>query len=147
MQVHRLANALSALGHTVRCFSFSPPPADAAYAVELLDWGDAGPVGRKFVPARRFAAIDTTAFDIVHYHGDDYRCRGSRRRVRTFYGSALNEALAASSRARFFYQALFYCFEWVSCLRQGVTAGISRATQRALPLVRYVIPCGIPLTH
>ena len=83
--------------------------------------------------------------DILHYHGDDYLCKGSRRRVRTFYGSALYEARFAAKPLRFLYQALFYLFEWISCLRRGKKAGISRITTRALPFVKRIVPCGVPL--
>jgi glycosyltransferase involved in cell wall biosynthesis len=43
------------------------------------------------------------------------------------------------------YQLLFYFFEWVSCFHKSLKAGISRSTQAALPLVKEVIPCGVPL--
>jgi glycosyltransferase involved in cell wall biosynthesis len=145
VQAHRLAQALRALGHAVTCFSFSPAPAQARYEVRVLDSRAWSRIGRKLEPGRRFASIDTGPFDVAHYHGDDYLCPGSRRRVRTFYGSALDEALHAGRPGRALYQTLFYCLEWVSCLRKGTLAGISTATQRALPRVRTIIPCGVPL--
>lgn len=100
---------------------------------------------RKFDPAISFNRVNTASFDVLHYHGDDYLVRGERRRIRTFYGSALYEALHARNISRLMYQGLFYFFEWISCLRKGLTAGISRATGRALPSVTTVIPCGVPL--
>jgi len=144
-QVHRLANALQDRGHQVTCFSLSPPPDDARYRTHQLTCGTPSRLLRKFVPALRFRNIAADGFDIVHYHGDDYLCRGSLRRVRTFYGSALDESLHARKLSRALYQALFYGFEWISCLRRGATIGISAATRRALPLVQTVIPCGVPL--
>ncbi len=92
-----------------------------------------------------FRRLKTNVYDILHYHGDDYLCRGSFRRVRTFYGSAFFEAVFAARPLRFFRQALFYALEWISCLRRGKRVGISRITRRALPLVSDVIPCGVPL--
>lgn len=145
VQVHRLAQALSARGHAVTCFSFSPAPAQARYAVHMLDGRARSRIGRKFEPGRRFAKIDTSPFDIVHYHGDDYLCPGSLRRVRTLYGSALDEALHAGRPGRALYQALFCCLEWVSCLRKGTLVGISAATRRALPRIRTIIPCCVPI--
>jgi hypothetical protein len=65
--------------------------------------------------------------------------------VRTFYGSALQEARNARRPGRFLYQSLFYLFELVSCLRRGEKIGISRATCDSLPCVRAFIPCGVPL--
>jgi phosphatidyl-myo-inositol alpha-mannosyltransferase len=146
VQVHRLANALVGKGHTVTCFTFSPKPGDALYKVETLPADPLLPaLFRKFVPAFCFRKIDTRDFDIVHYHGDDYLCRGSQKRVRTFYGSALSEAVHAGRPLRFLYQALFYLFEWISCVRRGRLIGISAVVRRDLPLVKRDIPCGVPL--
>jgi glycosyltransferase involved in cell wall biosynthesis len=144
-QVHRLANALVRRGEEVVCFSFSPLPADALYRHVKLDWGGAGALRKKLIPALRFRAIDKRPFDILHFHGDDFLCAGSGRRVRTFYGSAFWEARFAARPGRFFYQAVFYLFEWLSSVRRGTLIGISRVTTRALPLTRTVIPCGVPL--
>ncbi len=71
--------------------------------------------------------------------------KGDTRRVRTFYGSALSEALHAKNVSRFCYQGLFYLFEWVSAFRRGTIVGISKASAHALPLIQSVIPCGVPL--
>jgi phosphatidylinositol alpha-mannosyltransferase len=143
-QVHRLANALVDRGHSCTCISFSPRPEDARYYLERIFYTTSSKILRKLEPARSFRRVDIDRFDIVHYHGDDYLVPGSRRRVRTFYGSALSEAIAAPKLLRKAYQSMFYCFEWVSCIRKGAKAGISKATARALPLVRTVIPCGVP---
>ncbi|MBN2035520.1 MAG: glycosyltransferase family 4 protein [Chitinispirillaceae bacterium] len=145
VQVDRLAASLVARGHQVTCFSFSPPPDHASYRIVQLPSVPATKTRRKFAPARAFKTVDRSGFDILHYHGDDYLCAGSRRRIRTFYGSARDEALHAKTPARFCYQALFHALEWISCLRQGTLAGISETTKRALPLIRHVIPCGVPL--
>ena len=145
VQVDRLASALVDLGHQVTCFSFSPLPPSAPYDHVRLAWGASSRLLKKFIPALRFRIADKKEFDIVHYHGDDYLCPGSAKRVRTFYGSALFEAVHAGRTGRFFYQAFFYGLEWVSCLRRGKRAAISRATRRALPLVSHVIHCGVPL--
>lgn len=144
VQVHRLANALSARGHRLTCFTFSPPPPDALYSVVQLNHRNRGRLGVKFEPARCFASVDTTGFDILHYHGDDYLCRGDRRRVRTFYGSALHEAWYARTVRRRLYQGLFYLFELRSCSLQGRFAAISAITCKALPVEAKIIPCGIP---
>lgn len=145
VQVHRLAQQLVKNGHAVTCFSFSPAPADAIYNVVQLEWKTQSPLLRKLFPAIAFRNVCVKSFDIVHYHGDDYLCGGSSRRVRTFYGSALNEALHAATVSRFIYQALFYFFEWISCFKKGKLAGISCATAKSLPCVRSVIYCSVPL--
>jgi len=145
VQADRLAGALCGLGHDVTCFSFSPRPEGAPYRVTVLPWNGGGRLLRKFRPALAFRAVGAGDFDITHFHGDDWLCPGSRKRVRTFYGSALFEALHAKSPLRFLYQAFFYKLEWISCLRRGALAGISRATARGLPLVKNVVTCGVPL--
>ena len=145
VQVHRLAEGLAGKGHSVTVFTFSPPVEGAVYrCVTLPQHRRSRSVG-KFIPAFVFRKTDTAGFDIVHYHGDDYFCRGSKRRIRTFYGSALMEAVHARSFGRFCYQALFYVFEWISCLRKGHTVAISADTSRYLPPVREHIPCCVPL--
>jgi phosphatidyl-myo-inositol alpha-mannosyltransferase len=145
VQVDRLAAALVGRGHAVTCFSLSPPPAHAPYVVEQLPRKKTTRLLQKFMPAIEFHKINKRGFDILHFHGDDYLCAGAPNRVRTFYGSALFEAIHAKSAARFMYQAFFYLLEWASCYRQGAHVAISRATRHALPLVPHTIPCGVPL--
>lgn len=144
IQVHRLANELSRRGHLVTCYSFSPKPKNSLYLhVQLVSTATSA-LHKKFEAAIKFRNIDCSKFDIAHYHGDDYLCKGSSKRVRTFYGSALNEAIHAKNIKRFLYQSLFYIFEWVSLIKKGEKAGISKATTKALPLLRNVIHCGVP---
>lgn len=145
VQVHYLANALVELGHEVTCFSFSPAPEGSLYKSHLFTWDCDWTLLRKFIPALKFRSIKSDNFDIMHYHGDDYLCRKNITRIRTFYGSALQEAIHAATLSRFLYQTLFYSFEWVSCLKQGKLIGISANTTRSLPLIKTVVPCGVPL--
>jgi glycosyltransferase involved in cell wall biosynthesis len=145
VQVHRLAQQLVKNGHNVTCFSFSPAPDDALYNVVQLEWKVRSLLFRKLFPAIAFSKIPVGSFDIVHYHGDDYLCGGNDKRIRTFYGSALNEALHATAVSRFLYQALFYLFEWVSCTGKGRLVGISNATKKSLPCIKSVIYCSVPL--
>ncbi|MBD3347503.1 MAG: glycosyltransferase [Chitinivibrionales bacterium] len=100
---------------------------------------------RKILPALKFRAVKKHTFDIIHYHGDDYLSRGSCNRVRTFYGSSFYEAIFAAKIPRFFYHALFYLLELISCTRKGCKVGISKMTCRVLPGVMPVISCGVPL--
>lgn len=145
IQVHRLANALVKRGHELTCFTFSPLPLDACYKHNQLHYEQKSSVLKKFSPAIKFRLIDCENFDIVHYHGDDYLCRKNSKRVRTFYGSAIQEAIHAGSFLRFFYQALFYVFEWISCLKKGEIVGISKNTISSLPVIKHKVQCGIPL--
>lgn len=146
-QAHRLANALIALGEQVTCFSFSEKPADALYEHVRLRETAKNRFLAKFEAGFKFSALKKNMYDVLHFHGDDYLCGGSARRVRTFYGSALYEALYAGTALRALRQGLFYILEWVSCLRRGTGVGISKTTVRALPLVRDVISCGVPLSR
>ena len=145
-QAHRLANALVALGEQVTCFSFSERPVDALYEHVGLRRTAKNRILAKFEAGLKFATLKTGMYDVLHYHGDDYLCRGSACRVRTFYGSALYEALHAGTFLRGIRQALFYLFEWLSCFRRGTGVGISETTVRALPLVKNIVPCGVPLS-
>jgi phosphatidyl-myo-inositol alpha-mannosyltransferase len=145
-QAHRLANALVALGEQVTCFSFSEKPADALYDHVKLRATAANRVLAKFEAGFKFAALKTGTYDVLHYHGDDYLCKGSARRVRTYYGSALHEALYAVRFLRRMRQVLFYLLEWVSCFRRGTGVGISATTARALPLIKHIVSCGVPLS-
>lgn len=147
VQVHRYAQALTKRGHAVTCFSFSPKPEDALYQHVKLDWEHRSKLLRKLEPAIAFRKANVCQFDIIHYHGDDYLCKGSKKRVRTFYGSAIQEAIHAVKAGRFFYQLLFYLFELVSCLKKGTLSGISVATRKSLPMINNVIPCCIPLEN
>lgn len=144
VQVHRLANELSLRGHLVTCFSFSPKPDNAIYNHHILESRAKSPLSKKFEAAFEFKKINCSKFDIVHFHGDDFLTKGKVNRVRTFYGSALNEALHAKNLKRFTYQSLFYLFEWISLLKKGYTTGISTATKRALPPIKQIIHCGVP---
>ncbi|MDD5674505.1 MAG: glycosyltransferase family 4 protein, partial [Chitinivibrionales bacterium] len=143
-QVHRLANRLVRNGHEITCFSCSPAPADALYkTIQSPPPKTLSKLKAKFFPALYFRSIDKSGFDILHFHGDDYLTPASGRRVRTFYGSALFEALHARQWPRRLYQALFYGFEWLSLLRRGVTVGIAPHSRRALPFINHIVPCGI----
>lgn len=131
--------------HNLTCTSFSPRPYDALYNHVKLSYKDQSEFLRKFEPAINFIKANTDSFDILHYHGDDYLVNSRKKSLRTFYGSALYEALYAKNAPRFVYQGLFYIFEWISCFHPSLKVGISTATKSALPLVKKVIPCGVPL--
>jgi glycosyltransferase involved in cell wall biosynthesis len=100
---------------------------------------------KAFKPGLIFKKINKKRYDIIHYHGDDYLSDGSYNRVRTFYGSALYEAIYSKKPKRFLRQCLFYIFELISCFRKGIKVGISEVTLKVLPFVKYKIPCCIPL--
>ena len=107
MAVDRLASRLCARGHDVVVASFSPRPAGRPYTHVQL-WpprlGDSQ-VGRMIVGPLQLNVLDRRFFrhrlDVVHLHGDDwFYVRRSIPTVRTFHGSALNEARTATSTGR-----------------------------------------------
>ncbi len=144
-QAHRLANSLVILGEKVICYSFSEKPTDALYVHIQLDRKAKSKTAALFEAGRVFAAMQTSDYDVVHFHGDDYFVKGKPNHIRTFYGSAFFEARFEHDFLRKMRQSLFYIFEWVSCLRSGLKVAISHSTKTALPLVTTVIACGVPL--
>jgi phosphatidylinositol alpha-mannosyltransferase len=142
-QVHYLANALVRRGHDVTVFSFSPRPADAAYAVHQYR---PIPRLRKFYPfllAWELARTDFSRFDVIHAHGDNFLMRLKHPQVRTFHGSARDEARAAQTlRRRLFFQVV-NVLEHVGARVADRNVGVSEATRHRLPRVRSIIPCGV----
>jgi phosphatidyl-myo-inositol alpha-mannosyltransferase len=145
-QVHLLANALQKRGHKITVFSMDPKPDEALYdVITCPSPKKVRSLKRLFYPAFFFAENDYSSFDIIHAHGDDYLLHSLKPRLRTFYGSALWEALYDSRLLYRLRQLLFYFFEWISAFRNNSCTGISLATKRALPMVKKVIPCGVDL--
>jgi phosphatidylinositol alpha-mannosyltransferase len=148
-QVSRLSDVLARRGADVTVFTLSPPPAGVAYRVERL------PIPR---PARgraarlasvplAFAAGRYSEFDVVHAHGDSHLL--FRRRipvVRTFYGSALDEARTAVRRRRRVVQRLHHLEERISRRTVAYTVGISRVTESSIGPLDAIIPCGVDRT-
>jgi phosphatidyl-myo-inositol alpha-mannosyltransferase len=143
--VHRLANHLVDAGHPVTIFSADPAPADARYAVEAIPaprWATATRIGRLYALSVFLNRIPLQDFDVVHTHGDD-SFFFSRKRVRSLHGSALGEAMSATSWRRRVGIAPVYLLELFSALTARVAIAQSRATHRHFPFVRNVIPYGV----
>lgn len=140
-QVDLLANALSNRKHEVVVFTGHGTAGDRTYVcVDVRAKG--GPTVRRFLGIpMRYRQLDLHQFDVVHAHGDDWAMRRSVPRVRTFYGSALMEALTARSWRRRTSQLLGYGLEWLSIARADKTVAISHGTARSLPVVRTFVPC------
>jgi glycosyltransferase involved in cell wall biosynthesis len=142
-QVDLLANAFCRRGHAVTVFSMDRAPKDALYEVRSCPWVPSGRFTRLFAPAVYFSRQDYFSFDLVHAHGDNYLLHSRKPLVRTFYGSALWEALYDTRTAYKFRQALFYPLEQLCRFRSDYSTGISTVTKRAVPGIRQIIPCGI----
>ena len=139
-QVDLLARTLTDRRHDVTVFQADAPPERAPYRCVQVRTG-AGRARRLLGVGWVFARLDLSGFDVVHAHGDDWLF-GRRRRVRTFYGSALMEARTATTLQRRFGQLCYYGLEWIASLN-GTSVAISEATRRCLPLVRASIPCAV----
>ena len=138
-QVHLLATAMARSGDDVTVFVADDPPSGTLYRCVGVALGTGR--GRRVLGVGwRFAQLDLSGFDVVHAHGDDWLF-GRRKRVRTFYGSALMEARTATSALRKVAQMSYYALEWVSSVNPA-SVSISENTRRYLPLIRSSVPCG-----
>lgn len=149
-QVHLLANALTGLGHRVTVFTLSPLPADARYEVRsagMPSWALDNGLFRKYLLGFYFSRVNTAGFDVVHCHGDNFLMGGALPRVRTYYGSALAEALFARSPLRALSQLVFWFGELAGLFRAEVRTAISPDTRRFLPKIDCIVPCGVDLAR
>jgi phosphatidyl-myo-inositol alpha-mannosyltransferase len=138
-QVDLLARAMVGRGHEVTVFICATPPEGRPYLTVSLPTPRFGKLGAIFGVAARFASIDLSGFDVVHAHGDDWAIRSRTPRVRTFHGSAMNEALSATSWKRKADQTIQYGLEWVSLLRASTATAVSANTLRFLPRIDVVV--------
>lgn len=149
---HDLAGGLARRGHRVTVWSFDAAPEGAPYRVAPLPW-------KRFATSRvgRFATEGYLGnvlallprygdADAVVAMGDSLLLplRG-KPVVRVMHGSALGEALTASSPWRFVSQLGIYPQELLTALVQRGTVGVSLNTRRYNPFVRRVIPNGVDL--
>lgn len=145
--VDRLADALHTRGHTVTAFTFAPPSEPRPYKVEVLRparAADSKPLRQYVTPWMFNARPFDSRFDIAHLHGDDWFY--FRRRiptVRTFHGSALMEAVTATSLKRKLNQSVLFGLEQLA--RRGADAvyGVGPDSQM-LYQADGIIGCGVP---
>ena len=149
--VHYLANHLVARGHEVTVFTTDPRPDDAIYQVHQIAVSEKQRQSKFFqsqVWPVHVARQDYSEFDLVHAHGDSHFLRSNGTPVlRTFYGSALGEAMHAQRLRRKISQIATYPFELLSGKMAAGSTAISYATAKHFPVVDTVIPCGVDLRH
>jgi len=98
---------------------------------------------KAYALAARTARTDFSGFDVLHAHGDNYLLDGRHPQVRTFYGSARDEARFAVSLRRHLYQWLMIGLENRGARVADLNVGISEATRARLPRIQTIIPCGV----
>lgn len=150
IQVHRLANALSDLGHAVSVRTHSARPADARYEVLpiLLPGLDSmlrlAPFLKRLWYPLWYRRLPFGGFDVVHVHGDGGFLRYRGNFVRTFYGTAALEYRHAASLKGRIAQGLSYWMERREARHCRLTVGISPHVAAHLPGIDRVIPCMLP---
>ena len=117
--INHLANTLTARGHEVTIWSYSPAPADASYGhVQLLPQNTATrQLKRLLIAPARLNRVSFGGADVLHLHGDDwFYLRRPLPTVRTLYGSALYEMRYATRARRAISQAAIVPLEALACL-------------------------------
>ena len=149
-QVHDLANVLAGRGHDVTLFTFSPAWPDCRYQVHQIT-----PPPKRlrrlgaFLFARALARTNFAGFDVLHANGDSYLIRRGPRRpplLRTFYGSARDEAKSAVRLRRRLYQSVAGVLEIWDARNADRVVGISATTRARIPAVSEIVPCGVDLS-
>jgi glycosyltransferase involved in cell wall biosynthesis len=141
-----LCRALVARGHRVTIFSHDRGPVDAPFTVRRLKGGRSRLAPLVF--PRQLAAVDFSAFDLVHAQGDDqFIWHRARPVVRTLHGSSLDEAKAngvmALSPKHLLLHTWFYQGELLAALRADAVTAVSASAGRHVPRRVDVIPNGI----
>lgn len=142
-QVHYLANTLVGRGHDVTVFASSPAYAECFYRVHQYHLPPRLRRVHSFLFAGHLARTDFSGFDILHTHGDNYLLRGRSPQLRTFYGSARDEAATAVTWRRRLYQSVMAYLEDAGARVADLNVGISEATRARLPLITAIVPCGV----
>jgi phosphatidyl-myo-inositol alpha-mannosyltransferase len=146
-QAHYLANALVDRGHHVTMFTLSPSDADCRYHVHQFTIPPRLRRFKAFIFATYLARTDFSEFDILHTHGDNYLLWNRHPQIRTFHGSAQDEARSAVRLRRRLYQTVLAGLEPVSSWLADISVGVSRATQARIPGISMIIPCGVNTMH
>ena len=142
-QVHYMANNLAHRGHDVTMYTFSPAYAECRYKVHTLPRPRLPRQLMSIGFAARIGQIDFAPYDVLHTNGDNYLVKRGYPQVRTYYGSAADEARSATRLRRRLAQVGFAWLETVSQRSASINVGISRITQERLPGVSQIVPCGV----
>jgi len=132
--VHRLGNALAEIygESNVTVFSLSEKPRNANYRhINLfpdVSWLRSRVASHLVLPLL-LNLVNFEQFDVLHLHGDDwFFFRRSVPTIRTFHGSALREALSASTVKRYISQYIIYFLERMSARIATTSAAVNPET-------------------
>jgi glycosyltransferase involved in cell wall biosynthesis len=131
--VHRLANALTRIGNAVTVYSATPAPDERAYTHERLfpdrPSTHKNRLVRLFLLPGLLNGIPFEDHDVLHLHGDDwFFVSRSTPTVRTFHGSAWEEAQSADSWTRRLEQYCIYPLEQLSDQISTLSAAVGPNT-------------------
>lgn len=150
---HDLAHQLGLRGHQVTVWSYDARPDGSAYEVRSLPFGR---FARSWLGHRLtmgylgnfFALVpDYSRADVVIALGDSLLLPlAGKPTIRVMCGSALGEAMSATSPWRFVTQIGVYAQELLTAATQRATVGISDNTRKYNRFVRRVIPIGVDLS-
>lgn len=147
---HLMAQGLAERGHHVVVFSHDTAPAGAAYDVRPLPWKSFVDtwLGKRltFGYLGNILALlpDIREFDAVIAHGDSLLLPLKRKPlVRVMHGSALQEALHASSPGRAALQVGVYVQELLTGIIERGTVAVSENAKRHNPFVHHMIANGV----
>jgi phosphatidylinositol alpha-mannosyltransferase len=143
--IDRVAARLTQRGHDVRMLSYSPKPANAPYEhLRLRPHALAGSrTGRIALAPLQLNGVDTRGLDVLHLHGDDwFYVRRRLPTVRTFYGSALDEARTATRMRRRAGQTVVFALELLASRLATATYGLIPGRDRRYR-VRGALGCGV----
>ncbi len=144
-QAHYLANKLVERGHDVTMFSFSPFYEDCLYKVHQYPTVIKTRWFQPFLFAYHLSRTNFAEFDVVHSHGDNYLMWGAHPQVRTFHGSAKDEAASAVNFKRRILQSIFFYLEIAGTWVADINIGVSEATKLRLSAISEIIPCGVDI--
>ena len=135
MTVHRLGNALVDVGNDVTVYSLTDSPEEARYNSKHLFPSSPSLVGNKLsrllVVPILLNRVSFENHDVLHLHGDDwFFVRRPIPSVRTFHGSALEEAQSADSWKRRLAQYVVYPLEHLSNQLATLSAAVGPNTAR-----------------
>jgi phosphatidylinositol alpha-mannosyltransferase len=140
---HHLANALVDAGNEVTVVSLDKKPKDATYhviTVKIPSFFHNSRFFKYYIYPFMLNQIDFSNFDIIHSNGDDWALFSSNKKIlRTFHGSALQEAKHSQNLIRKINHYLLYLLEQLSLYKVNMAIGVSRNTTKDFKKIDDII--------